>query len=101
MANGWLATVVFHDPNAHTPVEYWVRHSADRARMRDWCQHKPQKQDSSDCQVATAAQLKVDTGAASHPNQTTQTNGVDQATGQASDQLNAQQDSNALDPGGR
>ena len=103
MAKGYFAPVVSHDPNDKATIEYWVAHSTDRATMLSWCQAHPQQQDSGECQLATAAQLKVDgdnqAGRSTQP--ATTTHGVDQNGGQASDELQAQQDSNALDPGGQ
>lgn len=103
MAKGYLTPAVSHDPNDKTTVEYWVAHPADRATMLSWCQSHPQQQDSGECSLAVAAQTTVDTNG--QPGQSTQpaavNHGTDQNGGQASDQLQAQQDSNALDPGGQ
>ena len=103
MAKGYLAPApVSHDPNDKTTVEYWVAHPGERATMLSYCQQHPQQQDSSECQLATAAQLKVDSdGASGQPQPSTPNQGTDQNTGQASDELQAQQDSNTLDPGGQ
>jgi hypothetical protein len=103
MAKGYLAPAVSHDPNDKTTVEYWVAHPGDRSTMLTWCQAHPQQQDTGECQLATAAQMKVDTeGQPAQSGQPGQVNhGTDQGTGQASDELQAQQDSNALDPGGQ
>lgn len=102
MAKGMFAPAVSHDPNDKSTVEYWVTHDSDRTTMLQWCQHNPQQQDSTDCQLATAAQLRIDTG----QGKTTTTqpqgnNGVDQASSGANDQLQAQQDSNIIDSGGQ
>lgn len=98
MSKSMFAPAVSHDPSNRATVEYWVAHTSDRATMLDWCQHNPQQQDSADCQLATAAQMRADTsGGSSQPAQSTQsTQGVTQTTGQASDELQAQQDSAAL-----
>jgi len=100
MAKGMLAPAVSHDPNDRTTVEYWVVHTSDRTAMLAWCQQHPQSQDTGECALASTAQTQADTGAqpASQPAQGAQTNqgGTDQTTGQASDELQAQQDSNAL-----
>ena len=103
MAKGYFAPAVSHDPNDKTTVEYWVAHPGDRATMLSWCNAHPQQQNGSECQLATAAQLKVDTeGQSGQVNQPAPSNhGVDQGSGQASDELQAQQDSNTLDPGGQ
>jgi len=100
MAKGYFAPTVSHDPNDKSTIEYWIAHPGDRATMLSYCQSHPQQQDGSECQLATAAQLKVDTDGQSGQPATTN-HGVDQANGQASDELQAQQDSNALDPGGQ
>ena len=104
MAKGYFAPAVSHDPNDKTTVEYWVAHTAERATMMSYCQSHPQEQNGSECQLAMAAQLKIDTESGhSGQSATTQgtSQGADQNTGQASDELQAQQDSNALDPGGQ
>lgn len=101
MAKGYLSPAVSHDPNDKTTVEYWTAHAADRATMLSYCQSHPQQQNGSECQLAMAAQLQVDTQSG-HSTQPAPVNqGADQNTGQASDELQAQQDSNALDPGGQ
>lgn len=100
MAKGYFAPAVSHDPNDRATLEYWIVHASDRATMLAWCQQHPQQQDSGECQLATAAQIKADTeGGSGHPAQpaqSTQSQGVSQNTGQASDELQAQQDANAL-----
>lgn len=103
MAKGYLAPAVSHDPNDKTTIEYWVAHPGERATMLSWCGAHPQQQDSGECQLATAAQMKVDTeGQPAQDSQPSTTNhAVDQSGGQTSDQLQAQQDSNTLDPGGQ
>jgi hypothetical protein len=95
MAKGMLAPAVSHDPNDRSTVEYWETHASDRQTMLAWCQSHPQSQDSGECSLATQAQTQADTGA--QPAQGTQSQGgTDQNTGQASDELQAQQDSNSL-----
>ncbi len=102
MAKGMFAPAVSHDPNDKSTIEYWVAHASDRATMLSWCQQHPQQQDGSECQLATAAQVKVDSeGQSGSTSGSSHAQGTDQATGQASDQLQAQQDSNAMDPGGQ
>jgi hypothetical protein len=103
MAKGMFAPAVSHDPNDKSTVEYWVTHDSDRTTMLQWCEHNPQQQDSTDCQLATAAQMRIDSG---HGQQSTTSqsrgnNGVDQASSGANDQLQAQQDSNIIDSGGQ
>jgi hypothetical protein len=98
MSKSMFAPIVSHDPNNRATVEFWVAHTSDRSTMLDWCQHNPQQQDSGDCQLATAAQMQVDT--VSQPSNgapsTQSSQGVTQTTGQASDELQAQQDSTAV-----
>jgi len=102
MAKGYFAPAVSHDPNDKTTVEYWVAHTQDRTTMLAWCQQHPQSQDTGECQLATAAQVEVDTNTQSHAGQPPTTNhAADQNGGAASDELQAQQDSNAMDPGGQ
>jgi len=115
LSKGMLAPAVSHDPNNRATVEYWIAHNDARTTMLDYCQHNPQQQDTTDCQLATAAQMQIDSGSAqagggggnstqsqgSQSQGSQQRQGVDQGTGQASDELHAQQDSNAMDPGGR
>jgi hypothetical protein len=68
--------------------------------MLQWCQGHPQSQDTGECSLASTAQTQIDAGVqpAAQPAQGARTNqgGTDQNTGQASDELQAQQDSNAL-----
>ena len=104
MAKGMFAPAVSHDPNDKSTVEYWVTHDSDRTTILQWCQHNPQQQDSTDCQLATAAQTQIDTGGHGQQSTTRQAqgnNGVDQASSGANDQLQAQQDSNIIDSGGQ
>ena len=102
MAKGYFAPAVSHDPNDKNTVEYWVAHDQDRTAMLQWCQQHPQSQDTGECQLATAAQVQVDTHTQSQAGQpATTTHAADQNGGQASDELQAQQDSNAMDPGGQ
>lgn len=107
MAKGMFAPAVSHDPNDKSTVEYWVAHASDRSTMLQYCNAHPQEQDSSECQLATAAQLKVDTDGQSGGGSTQSgqpahgSSAVDQNGGQASDQLQAQQDANSMDPGGQ
>lgn len=101
MAKGYLAPSVSHDPNDKTTVEYWSTHTAERATMMSYCQSHPQQQNGSECQLAMAAQLKIDTESGHSTQPAPVTQGASQNTGQASDELQAQQDSNALDPGGQ
>jgi hypothetical protein len=100
MAKGMLAPAVSHDPNDRNTVEYWSSHPSDRAAMLAWCQQHPQSQDTGECSLASTAQTQVDAGAPSGtqpaPGAQTNQSGTDQGTGQASDELQAQQDSNAL-----
>ena len=100
MAKGYFAPALSHDPNDKTTVEYWVAHTQDRTTMLAWCQQHPQSQDTGECQLATAAQVQVDTNTA--PTAAPAANhAADQNGGAASDELQAQQDSNAMDPGGQ
>jgi len=104
MAKGYFTSSVSHDPNDKATVEYWVAHTDDRQTMLAWCQQHPQQQDSGECQLATQAQVEVDTnstGSTQSTQSSTANHAVDQAGGQASDELQAQQDSNSLDPGGQ
>jgi len=100
MAKGMLSPAVSHDPNDRTTIEYWVVHTNDRTAMLAWCQQHPQSQDSGECQLATAAQMRIDAGgnSGSAPAQGSQTNqtGTNQTTGQANDELQAQQDANSM-----
>jgi len=102
-AKSMFAPAVSHDPNDRSTIEYWVSHNSDRATMLAWCQRNPQQQDSASCQLATAAQMKLDAEVQSgEPAQSGgQGGGVDQASQGTSDQLNASQDANAVDPGGQ
>jgi hypothetical protein len=101
MAKGMFVQPISHDPNDKSSVEYWVAHDSDRRTVLDWCQHNPQQQNSSDCQLAIEAQTQLDARGQSNGGSTSTNNGVDQASGGANDQLQAQQDSNDLDPGGQ
>ena len=107
MAKGMFAPAVSHDPNDKSTVEYWVAHASDRATMLQYCNAHPQQQDTGECQLATAAQTQVDTQGANGGTSTTSgqpaqsSSSTDQNGGQASDQLQAQQDSNSMDPGGQ
>ena len=102
MAKGYFAPAVSHDPNDKATVDYWVAHTQDRTTMLAWCQQHPQSQDTGECQLATQAQVEVDTNTASNaPRPATQNHAADQNGGAASDELQAQQDSNAMDPGGQ
>jgi len=102
MAKGYFAPAVSHDPNDKATVDYWVAHTQDRTAMLAWCQQHPQSQDTGECQLATAAQVEIDTNTASHASQpVTSNHAADQNGGAASDQLQAQQDSNDMDPGGQ
>jgi|SRR5450755_673402 hypothetical protein len=97
-AKSQLQPVVSHDPNNKATVEYWVAHEGDRTSMVAWCQQHPQSQDSADCTLAIAAQTQVDARAQQGSAQSNQT-GTDQASGDANDQLQAQQNANTLDSG--
>lgn len=101
MAKGYFAPAVSHDPNDKTTIEYWVAHTQDRTAMLAWCQQHPQSQDTGECQLATAAQVQVDTNTQPQGQASTTNHGVDQNGGAASEQLQAQQDSNDMDPGGQ
>src|SRR5690348_16258066 len=94
MAKGYMQPAVSHDPNDKTTVEYWVAHSQERATMMSYCQSHPQEQNSSECQVAMAAQLNVDTDSGQPSRPATASQGTDQNTGHASAALQAQQYSN-------
>jgi hypothetical protein len=99
MAKGMLAPAVSHDPNDRSTVEYWETHAADRATMLSWCQQHPQQQNSGECSLAAQAQTQADVGATGQSGSSgssSQAQGTDQTTGQASDELQAQQDSNAM-----
>jgi len=101
MAKGMFAPAVSHDPNDKSTVEYWITHSAERQSMLQWCQQNPQQQDTGDCQLATTAQTRIDAGGApSGSTSANGNNGTTQGTGEANDELQAQQDSNDMDPGG-
>jgi hypothetical protein len=100
MAKGYFAPAVSHDPNDKATVEYWVAHTQDRTTMLAWCQQHPQSQDTGECQLATSAQVEVDTNTAPKTQPATN-HAADQNGGAASDELQAQQDSNAMDPGGQ
>src|SRR5579864_3505129 len=99
MAKGYFAPAVSHDPNDKATVEYWVAHTQDRTAMLAWCQQHPQSQDTGECQLATAAQVQVDTNTQPQGAQPSTNHAADQNGGAASDQLQAQQDSNEMDPG--
>jgi uncharacterized membrane protein YgcG len=114
MAKGMLAPAVSHDPNDKTTIEYWVVHNDERATMLAWCQRNPQQQDSGECQLATAAQMRIDTEGQSGGSQPSSSggsnrssnngggnNGVDQGSAGANDQLQAQQDQNIVDQPGQ
>jgi hypothetical protein len=102
MAKGMLGQPVSHDPNDKSTVEYWVVHDSDRKSVLAWCQQNPQQQNSTDCQLAIEAQSQLDArGQSSGANSGSTSTGVDQASGAANDQLQAQQDSNDMDPGGQ
>ena len=99
MAKGILAPAASHDPNDRSTVEYWITHASDRASMLAWCQQHPQSQDSGECQLATSAQTRIDANGGQSGSQSQSSGssaGTDQNTGQASDELQAQQDSNSL-----
>ena len=102
MAKGYFAPAVSHDPNDKATVEYWVAHDQDRTAMLQWCQQHPQQQDQGECQLATTAQMQIDTNTQSRAGQADTTNhAADQNGGAASDELQAQQDANSMDTGGQ
>lgn len=100
-AKSMLAPSVSHNPNDRATVEYWVAHDSDRDTMLSYCNHHPDQQNTADCKLAIAAQTQVDVQG--HAGQTGQAGqgGVTQGTSDAADQLQAQQDANTLDSGGR
>ena len=97
-AKSYLQPVAPQDPNSKSSVQYWVSHAADRAAMISFCQQHPQQQDSSDCTLAIAAQTQVDSQAQS-ANSGSNSTGVTSASGDANDQLQAQQDANSMGSG--
>jgi hypothetical protein len=98
-AKSYLQPPVSHDPNNRTTVEYWVAHTADRTAMISFCGNHPDKQGSGDCALAIQAQTQVDAQGSSANSTQGNTTGVDQASGEANDQLQAQQNANTLDQG--
>ena|SRR5579862_1086666 len=102
VAKSYFQPPASHDPNDKSTVEYWVAHDGDRASMVSYCGNHPELQNTGDCKLAIEAQAEVDSrGGASGASTSTGGNrtGVDQASGEANDQLQAQQDSNTLDQG--
>jgi hypothetical protein len=97
-AKSYMQPPASHDPNDKSTVEYWVSHAGDRTAMISFCQLHPQQQDSSDCTLAIAAQTQADSQA-QHTNSTQNSTGVTSASGDANDQLQAQQDSNSMGSG--
>ncbi|HXW50631.1 MAG TPA: hypothetical protein VEJ41_01470 [Candidatus Acidoferrales bacterium] len=93
-AKSTLAPSVSHDPNDKTSVEYWVTHESDRQTMLSYCNAHPDQQNTQDCKLAIAAQTQVDTQP--QAGQNAGQSGVDQETGQAQDELEAQKDANNL-----
>jgi hypothetical protein len=90
--------VLSHDPSDKSTVEYWVAHTGDRTAMISFCQAHPQQQDSADCTLAITAQTQVDSQAQSSTS-TQNSTGVTSASGDANDQLQAQQDANSMGSG--
>jgi hypothetical protein len=86
------------DPNDKSSVQYWVAHTGDRTAMISFCQAHPQQQDSSDCTLAIEAQTQVDSRAQQSNGAQSKT-GVSSASGDANDQLQAQQDANSMGSG--
>jgi hypothetical protein len=97
-AKSYLQPPTSHDPNDKSTVEYWVAHTGDRTAMISFCGQHPQQQDSADCTLAVEAQTQVD-GQAQHANAGQNTTGVTSASGDANDQLQAQQDANSMGSG--
>ncbi len=97
-AKSYFQPPVSHDPNDRTTVEYWVAHTADRTAMMSFCGQHPEKQGTGDCRLAIEAQSELDAQGGSNSTHGN-TTGTDQASGEANDQLQAQQDSNTLDQG--
>ena len=97
-AKSYLQPATSHDPNDKSTVEYWVAHTGDRTAMLSFCGQHPQQQDSSDCTLAVEAQTQVDSQA-QHTNAAQNNTGVTSASGDANDQLQAQQDSNSMGSG--
>jgi hypothetical protein len=97
-AKSYLQPAASHDPNDKSNVQYWVTHAGDRTAMLSFCQQHPQQQDSADCTLAIAAQTQVDTQA-QHANTAQNNSGVTSASGDANDQLQAQQDANSMGTG--
>ena len=97
-AKSYMQPLAPQDPNSKSSVEYWVSHGADRTAMISFCQLHPQQQDSSDCTLAISAQIQVDSQA-QRANSAPNTSGVTSASGNASDQLQAQQDANSMGSG--
>ena len=97
-AKSYMQPIASHDPNDKATVEYWVAHTGDRTAMISFCQSHQQQQDSSDCTLAIEAQTQVD-AQAQHANTAQNTTGVTSASGDANDQLNAQQDANSINTG--
>jgi hypothetical protein len=97
-AKSYLQPATSHDPNDKSTVEYWVAHTGDRTAMLSFCGQHPQRQDSSDCTLAVEAQTQVDSQA-QHTNAAQNNTGVTSASGDANDQLQAQQDSNSMGSG--
>ncbi|HEY5096375.1 MAG TPA: hypothetical protein VII69_14780 [Candidatus Eremiobacteraceae bacterium] len=83
-----------NDPNDKSTVQYWVAHNGDRTAMISFCQSHPQQQDASDCTLAIEAQTQVDSRA-QQSNAAQNNTGVTSASGDANDQLQAQQDANS------
>ena len=98
-AKSYFQPPVSHDPNDRATVEYWVAHTGDRTAMISFCGQHPDKQGSGDCALAIQAQTQIDTQGSGAKSTQGNTTGVDQASGEANDQLQAQQDSNTLDQG--
>jgi hypothetical protein len=97
-AKSYLQPATSHNPNDKSTVEYWVAHTGDRTAMISFCGQHPQQQDSADCTLAIEAQTQVD-GQAQHANAAQNSTGVTSASGDANDQLQAQQDANSMGSG--
>lgn len=93
-AKSMFAPSVSHDPNDKATVEYWVTHDSDRQTMLSYCNAHPDQQNTQDCKLAIAAQTQLDTQP--RAGQNAGQSGVDQTTGQAQDELEAQKDANSL-----
>jgi hypothetical protein len=97
-AKSFLQPMTSHDPNDKSSVQYWVTHTGDRTAMISFCQLHPQQQDSADCTLAIEAQTQVDSQA-QRANTSQNNTGVTSGSGDANDQLQAQQDANSMGSG--